>query len=60
MLNNQLNIPITYYRAEMYVTNNYFNDQPDRPNERYSQPHPQPQQQPHGRIPEPDIINRIN
>ena len=24
MLNNQLNTPITYYRAEMYVTNNYF------------------------------------
>lgn len=59
---NQLNQPITYYRAEMYVTNNYFNDQPDRPNERFSQPRPQtePQpQQPHVRIPEPDIINRI-
>jgi hypothetical protein len=46
----------------MYVTNNYFNDQPDRPNERFSQPRPQTEphpQQPHVRIPEPDIINRI-
>jgi len=61
ILLNQLNQPITYYRAEMYVTNNYFNDQPDRPNERYSQNRPQPQSQPqpHVRIPEPDIINRI-
>jgi hypothetical protein len=67
MLNNQLNTPITYYRAEMYVTNNYFNNQPDRPNERVSNPRPEPEpqpqpnpvQQPHVRIPEPEIINRI-
>jgi hypothetical protein len=45
----------------MYVTNNYFNDQPDRPNERFSNPRtePEPQPQPQVRIPEPDIINRI-
>lgn len=67
MLMNQLNTPITYYRAEMYVTNNYFNNQPDRPNERVSNPRPEPEpqpqpnpvQQPHVRIPEPEIINRI-
>ena len=51
----------------MYVTNNYFNNQPDRPNERVSNPRPEPEpqpqpnpvQQPHVRIPEPEIINRI-
>jgi len=57
------NQSITYYRAEMYVTNNYFNNAPDRPREQQpppqfqSQPQPQPQQ--NIRIPEPDIINRI-
>jgi len=62
----KLNQPITYYRAEMHVTNNYFNDQQDRPNERYSnpRPHPDPQAQPHTRNPEPrniepELINRI-
>jgi hypothetical protein len=64
MILNQLNTPITYYRAEMYVTNNYFNDATPRPQPQ-PQPNPQPQpqpnpvQQPHVRIPEPDIINRI-
>ena len=60
MLNNQLNIPITYYRAEMYVTNNYFNDPPDRMREQNSQPQPQPQPQPHIRIPESDVNNVAN
>jgi hypothetical protein len=69
MLMNQLNQPITYYRAEMYVTNNYFNDQPDIPNEQNSQHRPQTQRthaQPHAQThaqphpqPQPDIINRI-
>lgn len=63
---NNLNQPHTYYRAEMYITNNYFNDQPTRPNENYSHPRPeqQPQPQPHIRNPEPrnlepELINRI-
>ena len=47
----------------MDITNNYFNDQPDRPNARFSnprpEPQPQPQPQPQVRIPEPEIINRI-
>jgi hypothetical protein len=66
MLLNQLNQPITYYRAEMYVTNNYFNDNSIRTNEQNSQHSPQTQRtQPHSqpqqntRIPQPDIINRI-
>jgi hypothetical protein len=69
MLLNQLNQPITYYRAEMYVTNNYFNDNSIRTNEQnsqnipqsqrtQSQPHAQPHSQPHPQ-PQPDIINRI-
>jgi hypothetical protein len=68
ILLNQLNQPITYYRAEMYVTNNYFNDEPNRTNEQNSQhrpqpqphpqPQPQPQPQPHPQQ-QPDIINRI-
>ena len=55
----------------MYVTNNYFNNEPTRSSERYSQPrsqprpHPQPAPDPNPdhqtqvRIPEPDVINRI-
>ena len=62
MILNQLNQPITYYRAEMFVTNNYFNDATPRPqpqpqSQPQSQPNPDPQ--PQVRIPEPDIINRI-
>ena len=59
---NQLNTPITYYRAEMFVTNNYFNDATPRPQPQpqpQTQPQPNPVQQPHIRIPEPEIINRI-
>ena len=71
MLSNHINSPITYYRAEMSVTNNYFNNEPTRSSERYSQPrsqprpHPQPAPDPNPdhqtqvRIPEPDVINRI-
>ena len=60
-----LNQAHTYYRAEMYITNNYFNEQSDRPNERYTNPRPQPDPQPQPqatpepRTPEPDLINRI-
>lgn len=62
---NNLNQPQTYYRAEMYVTNNYFNEQSDRPNERYTNPRPQPDPQPQPqatpepRTPEPELFNRI-
>jgi hypothetical protein len=65
-----LNQAHTYYRAEMYITNNYFNEQSDIPNERYTNHRPQPDHQPQPqatpeprtpepRTPEPDIINRI-
>jgi hypothetical protein len=60
-----LNQAHTYYRAEMYITNNYFNEQSDIPNERHTNhrpqpdPQPQPQATPEPRTPEPDLINRI-
>jgi len=68
MLFNQLNTPITYYRAEMYVTNNYFNDSLNRDRERQPQQSPQqPSEQPpqhqsqaQERIVEPDNTNTNN
>ena len=63
MFMNQLNTPITYYRAEMYVTNNHFNNLPDQIRERYSraqqpsqeqtQPTPLPEQEQQEPQPQP-------